>query len=182
MSLFQARGLSWGGDHRGWVPSPIGDNLLGDDFTSVGLTRNPGLSADNFSKQHFMESGSLLPKKKEKKSFGFAKLTFSDTRKHVVKKLPNHSAGNMLFAISPQGWNAGVLKCYYSPGNCESACPHPQQILVGRALKSLETQQLLPCGVSINPLTLISGLVKCGILANFCQILSLFTPSPSWLW
>lgn len=176
MSLFQARGLSWDGDHHGWVPSPTGDNLLGDDFTSVGLTRNPGLSAGNFSKQHFMESGSLLPKKK---SFGFAELTFSDTRKHVVKKLPNHSAGNMLFAISPQGWNSGVLKCYYSPGNCESACPHPQQILVGRALKSLETQQLLPCGVSINPLTLISGLVKCGIWQISVRFCPCFPPSPS---
>lgn len=81
----------------------------------------------------------------------------------LSEKLLNHSAGNVLFAISPQGCSAGVLKCYYSPGNCESACPHPQQILVGRALKSLETQQLLPCAVSINPLILISGLVKCNI-------------------
>lgn len=108
------------------------------------------------------------------KNSGFAKVTFFDPRKHFVKKLPNHSAGNVLFAISPQGWSAGVLKCYYSPGNCESACPHPQQILVGRALKSLETQQLLPCAVSINPFTLIPGETKCW--ANFCWILPLFSP------
>lgn len=130
------------------------EDLRGDDFTSVGLTRNPSLLPENFSTQHFVETGRLLQKKKKS---GFAKVTFSASRKHFVKKLPNHSAGNVLFAISPQGWSAGVLKCYYSPGNCESACPHPQQILVGRALKSLETQQLLPCGVSINPFTLISG-------------------------
>lgn len=128
-------------------------DLWGDDFTSVALTRNPGLLPENPSKQHFVETGTLLPKRKKKINSGFAKVTFSDPRKHFVKKLPNHSAGNVLFAISPQGWSAGVLKCYYSPGNCESACPHPQQILVGRALKSLETQQLLPCAAPINPFT-----------------------------
>lgn len=127
-------------------------DLLGDDFT-----RNADLSPGDLFKQHFTETGSLLPKKKR---FGFAELTQENM---LSKKLPKRSAGNVLFAISPQGWSAGVLKCYYSPGNCESASPHPQQILVGRALKSLETLQLLPCGVSINPLTLISDLVKCRI-------------------
>lgn len=49
VSLLQARGLSWGWSHHGWVPSPSGEDLLGDDFTFVGLTRNPGLSPSSTS-------------------------------------------------------------------------------------------------------------------------------------
>lgn len=129
------------------------EDLCGDDFTSVGLTRNPGMLQKAFPSNISWKLVLCYQKCKKAKNSGFAEVTFFDPRKHFVKKLPNHSAGNVLFAISPQGWSAGVLKCYYSPGNCESACPHPQQILVGRALKSLETQQLLPCAVSINPFT-----------------------------
>ena len=58
---------SWGGDHHRWVPSPTTrEDPLGGDFTPVGMTRNPSLSPGNPSKQHFVETCSLLPKKKKK--------------------------------------------------------------------------------------------------------------------
>lgn len=83
MSLLQARGLSYSRDHYGWVPSPTSEDLLGDDFTSLGLTGNPGLGPSNLSKQHFVEV--ICYQKKNKKSFGFTKWPFSDPRKHIVK-------------------------------------------------------------------------------------------------
>lgn len=82
-------------------------------FTSVGLTRNPGLSPGNLSKQHFVETGSFATKKKKlnKLSFGFAKLTFSDTRKHVVKKKKNFPTTLLGMCSLPPVPKAGALGC-----------------------------------------------------------------------
>ena len=108
MSLLQARGLSWGGDHHGWVPSPTGEDLLGDGFISVGLTRNPGLSPGNLSKQHFVETGSLLPKRKNQPVLVLPNRHFLTQENMLSKNFPTTLLGMCSLPSVPK---AGALEC-----------------------------------------------------------------------